>query len=1725
METPTTTQRAAPRMGAVGRGRASVAALETLADIRAAGRTEATEDEKTILARWSGWGPLAPAFAPKDRTWTDLSDRIRAALDPVDVEHGMQATYNAFYTPRPVAEAMWRILTATGFPGGRVLDPGCGAGVFRATAPDLPGGLVMTGVDQDPTTAAICGLLHPDVNVVNRPFQSARLRGGYSAAIGNVPYGNVPVFDANAPAAVCGSLHNYFIWRTLDLLEPGGVAVLLTSRYTMDSASRVARAYMHALADLVWAFRLPNGALADGGTDVAADVLVLRRKSPVDIGREGYLGGFAWVNAVEHRLRGKDGDVKAAVNGFWVDQPDALLGEMRAGATQQHGLGLEVAARPGDPPPVELLRRGGDDVAEACTYRGLGWAGTPPDADAPADTEDLVTDEGWFEGSIQLIDDGVFRVEGGKTVPVTQPSKELRALLELRDLAVTLVNHEANHSIGELILAPLRRQLSDAYEAYRSRWGALNRSEPYRRRVKVQPDTDLAADVASGRVESDTDLDGAVVALVPTVKVPSMGGFRHDPDAALVFALEVYDDETGDAHPAPLLSARQNLPVTRPTYTDDPAEALAWSLNYEGRIDFDYIGLVLSIPLAARETRIPQLLGDAVFYDPEQSAWQPADEYLSGNVRAKLAVAERWAADEPDRYTRNVEALRKVLPKWLGPADITINLGSPWIDTRYVYDFIEHLLDTPAKVRRAPGTSAWEVDVDRYSRKTVKARNQWGTRDKDAFALIECALNNQSPVVRRKVYIMKDGEQKEVSRKDPDASLLAAEMMKKIEERFAEWLWEDPERTSRVVNQYNNEFNCLVAREFDGSHITIDGIAPWFVPYAHQLQFVARAVATRASLCGLPVGAGKTSVMAMVAMKLRQIGLVNKPMLVVPNHLKDQIEREIRQLFPAAKILAAASATVAANRRAFNARVATQPWDMIIVTHSAFDRMPVSPYTEERYVFDQVMELEEAIRGAAPDGKLEGRMVKGLAKRKTNLKADLQKLQWRKLGYDRGITFERMGVDFLIVDEAHYYKNLAVPVRCDGFTIAPSKRASHLDMILGWLADRSPNGRYATLLTGTPVSNTMLETYILLRYLMPTYLHEIGIGSADSWAQAFVQFAESVDVTIDGGGFRMVRRPRLFVNAPELRLLLSMVADIRTAEQIGLPRPGCVSETITVEPTAAQKAYSARLVQRVDDIRDRVVDEYEDNMLSVCSDGRRAATDMALVGIYDPEAGKLAKVAEKMLAMWRECPTELQIGFCDVGTPNPEKGAQTYGRLRDLLVAGGMPDHMVRFIHQAKSDADKARLFAECRAEGKVAVILGSTDKLGVGTNIQKRVIALHHIDAPWKPAEVEQREGRGVRPGNRNPVVHIFRYVVERTFDAYNWQLLTRKIGFIVQLLSGQLARTVEDIDSGLVDSYAAVKAAATGQPLLLEKARIDGEVRRLRSLQRGHQASVDQLRWEIGRMERENGQCAREAEAREAITANADGEADEAAVVDIAEAFASGKFRHWYGAPLRVAGLDITIGSYTSRYWNDKGKEVRETHPLIEISGGAGSIGVEMYAAMDAAQIAAAINRQIRDAERGARWRRETIATNDRQIAESTQLAARPFAEADKLTTALAQLDQIEAALRHAALQDEENEAIPEGAVVVERPDTQADSEADARADTAPPAPPVDAGVVIVNVSGDEPIGEQIRTQVSAAASGADDPLDAWLAAVEADAIEDSEADSEADMAFADLMAQFGV
>jgi N12 class adenine-specific DNA methylase len=1583
--------------GPIALARSNLQVLEVLARLGQNPDQPLSPGHRAALEQWAGWGPMAKAFDPYERTpaWQQIGARLRELLTPEEGVAAQQSTPTSFYTSPTVTTAIWRALLRLGFDGGQVLEPGCGSGLFIAATPSgLP--VTWTGVERDPVSARIAQLLHPHARIINAPLERVSLPpAGFDVAVGNVPFADVTPYDPTAPKKL--SLHNYFIWRAVQAIRPGGLVAVVTSRYTLDGeeAARHARELLAEHADLLGAVRLPSGTFREYGTDVVTDVLVLRRRTspPTDDDAP------AWIATRRQPA------LRTAVNRYFLDRPEQVLGRLAPAGGASHGHILDVVFD-GDRDALEgTLAAALDRVVAAAARRRQGYTPRRDPTTVPDDV--VLTDRaGRKDGSFHLIDGVIHQVAKGRLVRVPRAGEELRALIRLRDATLALLDAEADPDTADQVLAPLRARLNRRYDAYVAAYGPLNRCT-----------------LIQGPPDEDTGLP------TWTRRRPPMGGFRDDPDYVTVLALELWDDDTHTAAKAPIFHQRVNRRPQRPQRARHAADAVALCLDELGELDIARIARLLDIPAE----QVPAALGDLAYHDPTTGRWLPADEYLSGDVRDKLDLARAAAAGDPDRYARNVAALQAVQPPDLSPEEIKAKLGAPWVQARDIQAFLAETVGGKVSVRHAPLVASWEVKVDRWDASSAAATAEWGTGRYHAYELVQLACNGGAPVVYDEVE-RADGTTTRV-RNLPE-TMLAEAKLQALQERFATWLWEDPERTDRLVAGYNRRYNATVLRRFDGAHLSFPGLADWFAPYPAQRDIAYRIAATPVALCGFAVGGGKTAAMFMSAVTLRRLGLASKPMIVCPNHLLEQTAQEGKRLFPGANILMVSREDLGKERRKrFAARCAVGGYDAVVITQSAFTALAVHPDTEAAWLATQIDLYRQAAMTLSEDQERPSRTVKQIAKQADRLEARQRELLDHRV--DDGVTFEQLGVDYLLVDEAHYFKRLGFPTRMEGFSVEASKRATDLALKLWWLRGRNPGGRCGAFFTGTPISNSLAELFVLLSYLLPERLAQLGIDSFDAFAGWCIEYVTQIEVDPSGGSFRLHRRPARFVNVPELRMLLGEVADIRTRESLGLATPDAQFHTVVVPASSELRAYVATLVSRADAIRAGGVDRHEDNMLAVCNDGRQAALDLDLAGVTTDDPGKVGAVIEQVAAVWRETadnvyptkngdpspvPGALQVLFCDLGTPTRRKGAQVYGKLRRGLIAAGVPYHKVRFVHEARTDAAKAALFAECRA-GHVAVLIGSTDKLGVGTNIQDRCVALHHIDAPWRPADIEQREGRGLRPGNHNRRVRVHRYVTEGSFDSYMWQTLERKAGFIAQILTGRLvAREVEDVDASAL-SYAEVKALATGQPLLLEAAAVTAEIARLKNLAAGHTRAQRRIQDELGRLLREASAFEDQAQALDAIVEQAGRSdpvfssygsrplTDRAAIAKaLAAAAANALQRGTPQHPGQWSGLSLRIAPTTA--WRTAALELTVT------AGYRHSATVEVPKSWlqqgQQWRIVAALQQLVDEAPAKAAELREAAAANRTRATDSQPLLGRPFEHADKLKAALQRQKELDALMR---------------------------------------------------------------------------------------------------------------
>jgi N12 class adenine-specific DNA methylase len=1434
---PTTQDDLAPS-GAGAKVAANVSAVRLLRELQAADRP-ATVDEQQVLARWSGWGAVPAVFDERSDQFADARSELKQLLDEREWRAASKTTLNAHYTDAALAQTMWDVVTDAGFGADRepvrVLEPGCGAGTFIGLAPAAVTAKdsALFGVELDPTTAAIAKRLYPHADIRQESFAATLIPRAYlDLVIGNVPFGRVALHD---PVHNGGnhSLHNYFVLKSLALTRPGGVVTVLTSHYTMDATNPAARREIAALADLVAAVRLPMSAhQRAAGTQVITDVLVLRRRDPAD--GPGEADGWVrtgWMNTV---AVGGDAERQVNVNEYFATRPDRVIGEVgiRSG---QFGPELEVKAAGDVDVALELRTRLGAELARAAGD-DPAWTLFGPripttsvhrvlQSDAPAEHQDrhiAVADGGRFSVVIdgQLVE---------HQVPASQ-SRELTSLLGLRDTTVALLAAESATAEDSEHIDGLRRQLNTRYDAYAKRWGPINRIT-YRR---------------TGRVDEVTGED-----LLARI-APPQGRFKLDPHSPAVYALEDFDAAAGTARKAPIMSGRVVAPRTPRLGADTPADAVAICLDTHGEVHLPEVARLLG--RSEEDTR--HALTGLVFADPSTSAGSsterliPAPEYLSGNVRIKLAEAETAAerdAASPDggrRWDANIAALRQVLPVDLTPAEIDARLGASWIGADVVQQFLREILEDPNVIVEHPGGSTWAV---RGGRHNVLSTSTYGTERMSAGEIVGALLE------QRQVRVSDEIEPgKRVL--NLTETVAAQEKASEIGEKFSDWIWSEPDRASRLARHYNDTFNAIVLRSYDGAQMQLPGLTLTFTPREHQTAAVARIVSEPSVLLAHEVGAGKTAEMVIGAMELRRLGMAQKPAVVVPNHMLEQFSREWMQLYPKARILAASIDDLSRDkRRLLVARIATGDWDAVILSRSAFERVPLSVGAQQRYLDTQLAEMRRQLDNAKGGHGLTVKRLEGaLARAEERLKKLTDGAK------DPGITFEETGIDYLMVDEAHGYKNLRTVSNIQGVGIEGSQRASDLDMKLDYLRERH-GGRVATFATATPIANSVSEAFTMQRFLRPDLLDAAGLTDFDTWAATFGEVTTDLELAPDGSRFRMQSRFAKFRNVPELLRMWHVSADIKTAEDLQLPTPALrngQAETVVVPATEELSSFMGELSARADKVQARQVPPEEDNMLRVATHGRMAALDLRLLGRDPGEDAKLAVAATRIAALHHASadrsypdagnpgvPGSLQLVFCDLGTPSARSrsagglsgGWNAYDELKQLLVERGVPAEKIRYVHEARNDKEKGEMFAAAR-NGRISVLLGSTEKMGVGTNVQARAIALHHLDCPWRPADIAQREGRLLRQGNLNPEVEVIRYVCEGSFDAYLWQTVERKARFIGQVMRGSLdVREIEDVgDTAL--SYSEVKALATGDPRILEKARVDAEMTRLERLERAH-------------------------------------------------------------------------------------------------------------------------------------------------------------------------------------------------------------------------------------------------------------------------------------------------
>lgn len=1337
----------------------------------------------------------------KDAGWQVLGEELKALLSPEEYESARRTTFNAFYTSPTVIAAIHDAIGRLGAPDDAlVLEPGCGIGNFMRKG---SGNRRFIGVELDSISGRIARALHPQHDIRIENFRDTKLpEGGLDAVIGNVPFADIKLDYHGQKLA----LHDYFIAKSVDALKPGGVLAVVTSHFTLDKQNAAIREYLAERADFVGAIRLPSDAFKREGTAVVTDILFLRKRAP---GEPQHHADPDWLRVAPLAVEG----VEVPVNRNFLNHPEMVLGKWSRKDTL-YGEGYSVRGG-GD-----LTARLNDAIQRLPQFtpfpatpepqhpsrRSLGEGGfTPP-------LQRHIDEGRFFVGE----DRGIYQVAGGQSVPVvyggaalkangTLTGRRMAALIDIRDRARRVLQSQ-NEDWPAEHRDEARRELNLAYDRFVRAYGPINKTS-----------------------FSETR-DGSVIR-----RRPNLVKFIEDPDAMLVMSLEEYDEVTGKAAKAAIMS-RDVVGRTPPvTQVRSAEEGLLVSLNQKGRVDLPFIAELYGKP----ERQVIAELGDLVYHDPESKHWQTADEYLSGNVRHKLAVAERGGA----QYARNAEALRRVQPEDVLPGDIDANLGAPWIPASDIQSFaaeLFHVEPSAVPVGHLEKDAVWSLEAGYAAKQSVAATSDYGTARANGTWLLELALNMKSPTI----YDVIDHGDKEERIVNQEETMAAREKQKLIRERFRAWVFADPERTERLVRVYNDTYNNLRPRLFDGAHLDFPGMNQAITLRPHQCDAVWRGMSAGNTLLAHAVGAGKTFTMAATGMKMKQAGLIRKPMYVVPNHLLEQFAREFMQLYPNAKLLVATKEDLARDRRKLlTAKIASGDWDGILMTHSSFERIGMSRQYQEKFLTEQIAEYDRLLIEHAGAKGSNRNIIKQIEKQKAARVERLKDLLAREKK-DDGLVFDELGVDHVFIDEAHYFKNLETPTKMErvaGIQTGGSERAFDVYMKASYLGERHP-GHGVTFATGTPVSNTMVEMYTMQRFLDPAGLKSRGLEHFDAWAATFGEVIDTMEISPDGASLRPRSRFAKFTNLPELQQMFRAFSDVQTAGMLNLPTPKLETGKpiiVACPMSAEQHALQDQLVKRYERLRTEKVDPREDNALAITTDGRKLATDARLLSpsATDFPGSKVNRLVENVADIWRRTAATrgTQMVFCDMGVNPTPWGYSVYDDVTEKLVAAGIPRSQIAAIGDADSDAKKQALFEKVR-NGSVRVLIGSTQKMGTGTNVQQRLVALHHLDAPWKPAEVEQREGRILRQGNTNDEVAVYRYVTEGSFDAYMWQALETKARFIGQVITGHsTARRAEDV-GGQELSYAEVKAIASGNPAVLTLAEADAELQRLALLRKNH-------------------------------------------------------------------------------------------------------------------------------------------------------------------------------------------------------------------------------------------------------------------------------------------------
>lgn len=1377
--------------GAKTKFKANIEAIRLLQTLDAEQR-QATAEEQEVLSRYVGWGGIPQAFDEKNADWSKEYAELKSLLPADEYSEARASTLNAFYTSPTVIKAMYEALSNMGLSKGNVLEPSCGVGNFMGLVPESMENIKMYGVELDSVSGRIAQQLYQKNKIAVQGFETMQFPDSFfDCVVGNVPFGNYKVPDKRYDRHNF-LIHDYFIAKSLDLVRPGGVVAVVTSSGTMDKKDSSVREYLANRADLVGAIRLPNNAFQrNANTSVVADILFLQKRDRAAVERA------EWVDL---------GTTPEGypINQYFAQHPEMVLGEITTESTQYGKQETTVK-------PIE-----GVDLAQQlkAAVENIHAEITEPeitDDELDQNAEPLPADPNVKNFSYTNVDGQVYYRENSYMNKVDLPAvtaERVLGMIALRETTQKLLDcqlHDGTDAEVEL----LQGKLKDQYKRFTAQYGLINSTANKR-------------------------------------------AFRQDSSYCLLASLEILDEDKNLKRLADIFTKRTIRKPEPVTSVDTPSEALALSIGEKAKVDVPFMAELCG----KTEQEVTEELAGVIFHNPVTQVWVTADEYLSGNVREKLATAETFAANHPE-YQVNVEYLKRVQPKDLNASEIEVRLGANWIKAEYITDFMEQVFKTPSyyigssiKATYSEISGAWNISGKSLDRSNPRVTNTYGTMRVNGYRLLEDALNLRDTKIYDTVY--EDGKERRVLNKKE--TMLAQQAQEAIRDAFKQWIFKDLDRREELCKVYNERFNAIRPREYDGSHIKFVGMTPEISLMPHQKNAVAHILYGNNTLLAHCVGAGKTFQMIAAGMESRRLGLAQKNLYVVPNHLTEQWGADFLRLYPNANVLVATKKDFEpSNRKKFCSRIATGDYDAIIIGHSQFERIPLSPERQKSMIERQIQDITFAIAEAKAEDDGKSFTVKQMEKTKKTLQAKLQKLndQSRK---DDVVTFEQLGVDRLFVDESHFYKNMFLYTKMRniaGIAQTDAQKSSDMFAKCQYL-DEITGGKGVTFATGTPVSNSMVELYTIMRYLQYDTLQKLHLGHFDSWAASFGETVTAIELSPEGTGYRAKTRFARFFNLPELISLFKESADVQTADMLNLPVPEAEYVNEVLKPSETQQEMVSSFADRAERVRNGNVDPRTDNMLKITNDGRKLALDQRLINdlLPDEPESKVNLCVENAYQVWEESTPDksTQLIFCDLSTPKADGTFNVYDDVREKLVAKGIPREEIAFIHEANTETKKAELFAKVRS-GQVRILLGSTPKLGAGTNIQDRLIALHHLDCPWKPSDLEQQEGRILRQGNRNQKVKIFRYVTENTFDSYMWQILENKQKFISQIMTSKSpVRACDDVDDTAL-TYAEIKALATGNPYIKEKMDLDIQVSKLKLMRANHTSQIYSLESDIAR------------------------------------------------------------------------------------------------------------------------------------------------------------------------------------------------------------------------------------------------------------------------------------